>query len=137
MSLPDVPAAKPQARWVTGLPMAALLVYWPLLFVSTHVPIDPDVTLPGNDKSLHFVGYGILALLMGAVLITQKRTFERRRFPFAGAFFLLSLYAAFDELTQRLVGRHCDLQDWLADVAGIAIGLFVAACISQLLKARL
>ena len=49
----------------------ALVLYWLIVFLGTHVPIPPGV-IPwgdgdgGGDKVLHFVGYGILAsLLMG------------------------------------------------------------------------
>jgi VanZ family protein len=40
---------------------------------------------------------------------------------------ILALYGAFDEQTQKLVGRHCDLRDWFADMAGaaLAVGLMM------------
>lgn len=110
---------KPQATWASGLIRAALVVYWIGLFAATHVPTAPQVDVPGGDKTIHIVGYGILALLLGVVV--------PRPFPVVRVLVLLAAYAAFDELTQPLVGRKCDLNDWLADVGGSALGLATSA----------
>jgi VanZ family protein len=63
---------------------------------------------------------------------------SRRRMPFvtlltlmilalywgvAGRWLVLACYGAFDELTQLLVNRNADVMDWLADIAGSALGL--------------
>lgn len=139
-------AANSPATWIGRLAIVALAGYWILLFTATHVPIDPNVIGPGNDKTLHVVGYSGLALLFGVMLATRMSPRHRfgeegaiapndspfwPRFPFLGAFVLLAIYAAFDELTQPLVGRTCDIYDWLADCAGIMIGLFVVAVVSR------
>jgi VanZ family protein len=109
-----------------------LVAYWITLFVSTHVPIDPNEVLPGSDKTLHFVGYGILgSLLMLAFLVRRNDSrFTALAVPAAmlwvGLWGVIALYAACDELTQPWVGRHCDVLDWRADITGSAIGLTVA-----------
>lgn len=109
-----------------------LVAYWLTLFISTHVPIDPNEVLPGSDKTLHFVGYGILgSLLMLAFLVRRKDSrFVALAIPaamlWAGLWGVIALYAACDELTQPWVGRHCELLDWRADVIGSAIGLTIA-----------
>ena len=36
---------------------------------------------------------------------------------------LLASYGAFDEVTQPIVGRDCDFWDWVADMAGILVGI--------------
>lgn len=106
-----------------------LVVYWLALFIGTHSPIDPNVALPGNDKTMHFLAYLGLAFLFGLFLILKERcarsgeNAEPRRFPFVGAAILLGVYGAFDELTQPLVGRTTDHYDWLADAVGILVGL--------------
>ena len=38
-----------------------------------------------------------------------------------------ALFAVTDEVTQILVGRTCDLKDWLADMVGTLIGLAIVA----------
>lgn len=136
-------AAKPPARWASELVRAALFLYWIALFATTHLPIHSSDVAPGNDKMHHVVGYAILALLFGWMISSPRPRFggegqgkgtsasndlpSSRRFPFIGALILLALYGVFDELTQLLVGRTGEFYDWLADVAGIVIGLaFVA-----------
>lgn len=114
--------------------VAALIGYWLALFVSTHVPIEPQISVPGEDKTLHFVGYGVLAFLFGTTLVLQGRTLSK---TILLTLLILPTYAALDELTQSLVGRHCDFHDWLADLGGIAIGLCLAYFVSGLTKARL
>ena len=146
MSPPDSSgAAKSQAGWFARGLMMALAVYWLALFTGTHLPIDPDIVVPGKDKMLHFVGYGGLGLLFGLTLALRSSprprlrregqregasapndSHARRRLPLVGAMFVLAIYGIFDELTQPLVGRTCDFHDWLADCGGIVIGLFVA-----------
>ncbi|MCZ6698214.1 MAG: VanZ family protein, partial [Planctomycetota bacterium] len=73
-----------------------------------------------NDKMLHTIGYAILGFLT-AWMIGQAGVGDRWR---ASALSLAGLfvYAAFDEMTQPLVGRSCEFSDWLADAAGAAIG---------------
>jgi VanZ family protein len=119
-------AEKTPANWRRGIVIAALVCYWVALFVSTHVPLEPQISVPGEDKTLHFVGYGVLALLFGIAFPRSLRL----------ALIVLALYAAFDELTQPLVGRHCDFHDWLADLGGIAIGLTLVAGMSRWMLRR-
>lgn len=117
-------SASPHRR-ITVLLTIALVLYWLVAFLGTHVPFAPGV-IPwgdgdgGGDKVLHFVGYGILAsLLMGL---------RASRGPFGWysvlmRWLVLALYGAFDEVTQSLVGRHADVTDWYADLLGSLGGL--------------
>jgi VanZ family protein len=43
-----------------------------------------------------------------------------------GVWGVIAVYGAVDELTQPWAGRFCDLNDWLADIGGGAIGLALA-----------
>lgn len=126
-------AAKPPANWLGRISLIALIGYWLTLFTATHARIDPNLIVHGNDKTLHLVGYTGLGLLFGLALGTSAFA---RRFHFLGALVFLAIYAVFDELTQLLVGRHCDLYDWFADCAGIFIGLTAASAILRTLPAR-
>lgn len=125
-------AEKPPANWIRRLLWGVLIAYWLTLFTSTHAPIDPNLIVPGNDKTLHFLGYGGLGLLFGLVFGTSTL----HRFAFLRALAILATYAVFDELTQLLVGRHCELYDWFADCVGIVIGLTAASVFSRFLPAH-
>jgi VanZ family protein len=43
----------------------------------------------------------------------------------------LLLYAAFDEQTQKLVNRSCEMADWNADAAGTSIAVVGAYAIAR------
>jgi len=98
-----------------------LAVYWVALFVGTHVPIPPDVVqLAGSDKMLHFGAYLGLSLLI-AFCVRPKG------WNYLWVLLGLAAYGAIDELLQIPVRRTADVADWLADVAGVAVGLGVYA----------
>jgi VanZ family protein len=48
----------------------------------------------------------------------------------------VAVYGAFDELTQIPVGRHADVADWFADVAGSVIGLALFAMVRSIFARR-
>jgi len=99
---------------------AACAIVWACAFVATHVPAKE---LPGfrvGDKVLHVVGFlGLGAVFLLALVAHGK---SRRRRVWMG-FPVLLLYAAFDEITQPLVGRTAALTDWLSDAAGAALAI--------------
>jgi VanZ family protein len=109
-------------------------VYVVALFASTHLPLPAIVEeLPASDKDLHLAAYAVLALLVGfwrgtATLATPGRL--------AGVSAGLLIYAAFDEVLQGPVGRSPDVRDWLADAAGIIIGLCAALVLRRQWTAR-
>ena len=108
-------------RRITVLLTIALVLYWLVAFLGTHIPIPAGV-IPrgGGDKVLHFVGYTILAsLLMG--LRASRGPFGWRSIVMR--WLVLAAYGAFDEVTQSLVGRHADVADWYADLMGACCGL--------------
>ncbi len=96
-----------------------LALVWSGAFIATHVPKLPSV-VSGSDKTLHSLGFVVLACVLGLFLAV------RRRFAFrwlAAMLVVLAVYAAFDELTQMLVpNRHADWRDWVADMIGATIG---------------
>ena len=108
-------------RRITVLLTIALVLYWLVAFLGTHIPIPAGV-IPsgGGDKMLHLFGYAILAsLLMGL---------RASRGPFGWysvvmRWMVLAMYGAFDEVTQSFVGRHTDVADWCADLLGASCGL--------------
>lgn len=104
----------------TGL-LLTLIGYWIAMAVLTHLPKVPGVPQMG-DKTTHFVGFAALgALLYLCALATGRAS------SWTGLFVLtiVSLYAAFDEITQPLTGRSCSFVDWMADLSGAAAAVMV------------
>ncbi len=103
--------------------------YWLGLFGIMHTPKGPfpaPLLFPHQDKVVHFFGYAILAGLTAAAAAwpTGGKWYGRWLLIFAA-------YAAFDELTQPLVGRHADVLDWAADIAGVALVFIPASRLSR------
>ena len=105
------------------LPWVILAVYWPTLFVVTHLPKLPSVEVPGSDKTLHFAAYLLLTLTFWLARYGKARP-DPRRFRAYLVLIIMAVYAALDELTQGLVpNRYSDPYDWLADVLGVLVAL--------------
>jgi VanZ family protein len=97
---------------------AVTILYWGVLFALTHLPPDRLPHGPGSDKLHHFTAYAVLCFILGATL-WQAFPSRRRLIPLV-VLLVAALYGGFDEFTQILVGRDCELNDWLADVSGAA-----------------
>lgn len=102
----------------------ALAVYWLALFATTHYPrvYVPD-EVPSSDKIIHFTAFAGLAALFWLAL-AARRPLTNASVGIAAL--VLIPYATLDEYTQQFVGRHSDIADWVANVAGItcALGFF-------------
>jgi VanZ family protein len=96
-------------------------------FVATHTPPSGMPNIQVSDKLLHFVGY----LVLGSLALWQGLTPNIRpgRKTLLMTLFCLAAYAAFDEITQPLVGRACELMDWTADTGGAIMGLTLVSCV--------
>jgi VanZ family protein len=113
--------------------LAALLGYWGLLFVATHYPRPEQITPQVSDKFLHFAAYAVLALLCVLALLARRALRRWDPWVLLGA---LAAYGALDELLQIPVNRHCDLNDWIADMGGVASVLLPAAVAAALWRRR-
>jgi len=104
----------------------AVALYLGLIFALSSLPNPlPPLTSRLNDKLLHGVEYGGLALLLGLALRGSGLRAGRAA---ALALLLASLYGASDEIHQRFVpNRSCDVRDWVADTGGAALGALVVA----------
>ena len=97
-------------------------IFWAwlaLVLYVNHLPMGPEKTIdiPGIDKLVHFVEYGIAGAL--SFLAYNVRVI----FAFLG----LSLLAAADEFMQGFVpSRNPDILDWLCDCAGGLTGIMGA-----------
>jgi VanZ family protein len=107
------------------LGMLSLAIYWPTLFIVSHIPIPLVVRKAEvSDKGLHFLTYLILVFLLWLVLNPDRKVRWRK----AGVwwvFLTLIAYGVVDELLQGYLGRSCDIGDLGADVVGIAVGLLL------------
>ncbi len=108
---------------------AALLVYWIVLFAATHVPIRrAPVSIPGADKVVHFVGYGVLGLLL-TFWVGLRRPLSGK--VLLATVLILATYGAIDELLQIPVGRTCDIADWVFDLLGASLGVLTIALLNR------
>lgn len=113
--------------WTLRWPGKALLIYWPVAFIGTHIPSPWERGEQSRDrlpldKLGHFAGYIVLAWLLTQVL-------ARRVHPaLAGVLtvVLVTAYGGLDELTQPAVNRTADWPDFAADVAGGVVGAVLA-----------
>ncbi len=97
---------------------AACVACWLAAFAATHVPLrlPPTGPVPSSDKTLHFAGYLGLGLIVLLTLHVRSVRGRRRNRRMVG---MLLVYAAVDESTQPLFGRHAAVADWTADLLGI------------------
>lgn len=105
-----------------------LALYWPALFVLTHVPI-PRVVREADvaDKTLHFLTYLILAFLLWSVVGGNRKVDWCRAKPWL-VLFVIVLYGVLDELLQGCVaGRSSDIRDFFSDLAGAVVGLILSS----------
>ena len=113
------------AKWLRRWSGVALLVYLTALVTGTHLP-HPEKLIPieSNDKLLHFGAYFGLAFLMA----TRRQSLRPVTWRAMLVIWSLAAFTGIvDELTQMLPGinRHCEFNDWLADIAGAACGLLL------------
>jgi VanZ family protein len=112
----------------------AVAVYWTTLLIATHVPVPGSTdSIPGADKAAHFVGYGVLGLLVTLWIALRRRLRVHHLLLIIVG---LAAYAALDELLQVPVGRTCDLADWMWDVIGSCVGALLIALVSRLHTSR-
>jgi VanZ family protein len=101
----------------------ALPAYWIFLFCATHFPRPELPGVPASDKLAHLGAFAALAFLFWRCVESFHRKLSGRFvwIAFAG----LAAYAAVDEYLQRFVNRGPSLDDWFADLAGIAAVLAI------------
>lgn len=111
------------ARWLKAVTGA----YTVILLIGTHYP-DPGRFVPldaTGDKPLHFLAYGLLALLAGASVAAGGGWGFRRAVALALG---LAAFGVLDEVTQPFFPpRTADVRDWAFDCAGIAVGLLASS----------
>lgn len=96
--------------------------YWASIFAATHVPVPEGapISIPGADKVVHFVLFGLLTYLGGLVWVRPNTRSQLRTAVLWACVY--AVYGALDEWTQALVGRSTSIFDWLADFLGVLGG---------------
>jgi len=111
---------------INGIRIAivALLFYWVLLFIGTHLPPNSKLLekVHGNDKAIHALAFAGLSFLMAWAIPTDKVRLHKNTLLAA---FATVVYAAMDELLQIPVGRTADWNDFVADCIGVLVGLTI------------
>jgi VanZ family protein len=107
------------------LTIVPLLLYWPGIFILTHIPI-PQLVYKAqvSDKSLHFLAYLVLVFLLWFAISPNKKV-NWRKAAVWWVLFVVVWYGVVDEWLQGYVGRTCDIMDFLADLAGTLAGLIL------------
>jgi len=112
------------------LAVVPVLIYWPTIFVLTHIPIPELVRRASvSDKTLHFVAYIILAFLLWFAVSPGKKANWRK----AAVWLIVlvsALYSLVDEWYQGVVGRNADVMDFAANFAGALTGLILLSIFS-------
>lgn len=108
--------------WLRRVSSILLAGYWLAMFLGTHVPLSRPPIPGASDKTHHYLAYLGLSLLVGGWLVVRRQVGVRE---LIGVLCLLALYGGFDEITQPLVQRTCDLRDWFADMSGVTTGLLL------------
>jgi VanZ family protein len=107
-----------------------------VIFYLSHQPSLPLQSLfPMQDKVMHFTAYAILGFLgMGSV---RAMTHGYRSEQAWLVCLLVSLYGVSDEFHQYFIpGRHADVLDVLADIAGGVLGAWLMYFLVRLAARR-
>jgi VanZ family protein len=106
-----------------------LFFFWlAAIFVESSFPATayPKIEIWSADKIVHIGVYGLLAALCYISLIHQSKFLILSRNAFLITIFIVSIYGASDEFHQYFVpNRDCEFWDWLADLAGGLIMIFL------------
>ena len=101
---------------VTAVLTVAML--WPI----HQPPPGPD----GSDKVVHLIAFAALAFPLA----------RTGRFGLIPIFIATSTYGGIIEVLQPSFGRSADMQDWIADITGVALGIVLALLYRKLRKHR-
>ena len=98
-----------------------------VLTVALLWPINQPIPAPdGTDKIVHLIAFAALAFPLA----------RTGRFGLFAVFIGASAFGGLIELIQPTFGRSADMQDWIADIAGVALGIMLALVYRMLRKHR-
>jgi VanZ family protein len=103
-----------------------LVLYWMLILFLTSLPGSDLPKIELSDKMEHLLAFSGLGFLLNLSLRIQTKFVTVKKFPALFTIFIVSSYAALDELHQIFIpGRACDILDWSADTIGVLIGVAI------------
>jgi VanZ family protein len=112
------------------LVLRVLAIYWPALFISTHIPVPQFVRSAGmSDKTLHIIAYLILIFLWWTTISPREKVNWQKAKVWV-TLALMVWYGAMDEWLQHYVGRGPSVYDFYADLAGTIAGLAILTVLS-------
>lgn len=105
--------------------LTCLLVYWPGLFILTHIPV-PDIARRSgmSDKIMHMLAYLVLVFFFWHTISPHSRV-NWKKVKVWLILGLMVVYSAIDEYLQGRTGRSADVMDFLSDLIGIILGLSI------------
>ena len=110
--------------------ITALAVYWPLLFILTHIPVPDLARRSGmSDKTMHVLAYMVLVFLAWLAVSPYEKVDWQRTKVWA-ILAVIIWYGVFDEWLQGRVGRSANLLDFYADIIGAVAGLLILSVLS-------
>jgi VanZ family protein len=109
--------------WQTLLSLVATAYAGYLIYATHHPKPDQLVgTNPPNDKTLHFLAYGALAVVVSAAVAARGGWTRQTAWT---VLIVLAAFAAADEMTQPFFGRDAEILDWVYDGMGMIVGLMI------------
>ena len=113
-------------RWLPPVLWAAFIL------VLTSIPSPPETPggIPYLDKLAHFALYAGLGWLSTRALRTP------RPMTLVTLLVVLVVFAAFDEWHQHFFARDPAILDWIADAAGVTVGLLAASRVRRVEAAQ-
>ncbi len=107
-----------------------LIFYWLGIFIATHIPVPNWARQTGmSDKTMHFVAYMILSLLLWLGTSFEKKADWKRLRPWLLSAIII-IYGIADELSQHFMNRSTDIKDFTSNLAGIAAGMVIVSFLS-------
>ena len=97
-----------------------------ILFLSLKPLSEVDTKLLVSDKLLHLLAYCLMVLPVSL----------ERKFPHFSVFLFALVYGGCIELIQPFTGRQADIMDFLANAAGIILGILVAQSLTLIFKVK-
>jgi hypothetical protein len=117
-------------RHLMNILLTSIKKYWifSTLFILTLItifslwPLATLPTVPGTDKTHHFIAYATLML---------PTALKKPKYWFVITLFFIACSGAI-ELVQPYVNRYCDFEDLLANIGGLVSGFMIAAILNKI-----
>ena len=105
-----------------------LALLWPIVIALLHTISGQDFAFMQLHNVFHLDKFfHVTIFAIGAWLLLDLLKSQYSKYPFRYTFISYAIYGIFLELMQGVFfeGRHADLFDWIADVAGVILALWL------------